>query len=103
MDVRNALLISALLTGTVSSVHNATSPQALIRDQNQATPTQKVDINHASVDQLVQIPGLTRVWAERIFRYRPYRGRNDLLLNGIVPSGVYQRIKDHIIAHQQPQ
>jgi DNA uptake protein ComE-like DNA-binding protein len=65
-----------------------------------AIPAEPVDINTASLDQLMKVPGLTRTWAARIIRFRPYRGKNELLDRGIVTSEVYSRIKDHIVAHR---
>jgi len=65
-----------------------------------SAPEDRVDINTATLDQLLIVPGMTRVWAARIVRFRPYRARNDLLDRGIVTSQVYDRIKDHIIAHR---
>lgn len=49
----------------------------------------------------MKIPGITRIWAERIVRFRPYRGKNDLINRGIVPGEVYGRIKDSIVAHRE--
>lgn len=43
---------------------------------------------------------MTRTWAARIIRFRPYRAKNELLDRGIVSPEVYARIKDHIIAHR---
>jgi DNA uptake protein ComE-like DNA-binding protein len=63
----------------------------------------RVDINHASVDELMKVPGMTRSWAGRIVRFRPYRTKQDLVEHGIVNSEVYERIKDYIIAHRQKQ
>jgi DNA uptake protein ComE-like DNA-binding protein len=63
-------------------------------------PDQRVDINHATLDELLKVPGLTRGWAQRIVRYRPYRSKLDLFDKGIVPSAVYDRIKDYVIAHR---
>jgi competence protein ComEA len=63
-------------------------------------PDDRVDINTASLDQLMKVPGMTRAWGERIIRYRPYRAKNDLMDRGIVTSQVYDRIKDYIIAHR---
>jgi DNA uptake protein ComE-like DNA-binding protein len=63
-------------------------------------PDSRVDINSASLDELLKIPGMTRTWAARIIRYRPYRGKNDLVDRGVVPSQVYNHIKDYIIAHR---
>jgi DNA uptake protein ComE-like DNA-binding protein len=59
-----------------------------------------VDINHASLDQLLQVPGMTRPWAERIMRFRPYRTKLDLVQEGVMPLEVYRRFREFIIAHQ---
>jgi len=64
-------------------------------------PEARIDINHASVDELMKIPGMTRSWAGRIVRFRPYRTKTDLLEHGVVTSEVYARIKDYIIAHRE--
>jgi len=61
---------------------------------------QRVDINHASVAELAKVPGLTESWAGRIVRFRPYRTKQDLFERGVVPSDVYDRIKDFVIAHR---
>jgi DNA uptake protein ComE-like DNA-binding protein len=66
-------------------------------------PEARIDINHASVVELLKVPGITRSWAERIVRYRPYRTKQDLLENGVVTGEVYDRIKDHVIAHRDKQ
>jgi DNA uptake protein ComE-like DNA-binding protein len=60
----------------------------------------RVDINHASLQQLLAVPGLTRSWAERIVRFRPYHAKNDLVKQGVVSGEVYERIKDAIVAHR---
>jgi len=66
-------------------------------------PAARIDINHASVEELMKIPGLTRSWAGRIVRCRPYRTKLDLLDQGVVPVDVYKRIVDYVIAHRNPQ
>jgi DNA uptake protein ComE-like DNA-binding protein len=63
-------------------------------------PESRIDINHASVDQLIKIPGMTRTWAGRVVRFRPYRTKADLVERGVVTGEVYDRIKDYIIAHR---
>jgi DNA uptake protein ComE-like DNA-binding protein len=63
----------------------------------------RVDVNHASVEELMKIPGMTRSWAGRIVRFRPYRTKQDLVEYGIITSEMYERIKDYIIAHRQKQ
>lgn len=65
-------------------------------------PEARIDINHASLNELMQVPGMTRSWAGRIVRFRPYRTKMDLLDRGVVPLIVYDRIKDDVIAHRNP-
>ena len=66
-------------------------------------PEARVDINHAGPDELLKVPGMTRTWAARIVRFRPYHAKNDLLDRGVVPSEVYDRIKDYVVAHRDRQ
>ena len=66
-------------------------------------PEARIDINHATVDELLKAPGLTRSWAGRIVRLRPYRTKLDLVEYGVVPIQVYDQIKDYVIAHQKAQ
>jgi DNA uptake protein ComE-like DNA-binding protein len=66
-------------------------------------PSALVDINRASLDDLMKVPGITRVWADRIIRFRPYRTKADLEEQGIIPADLYSRIKDSVIAHHMKQ
>lgn len=60
-----------------------------------------MDINQATVDDLLKVPALTRTWAGRIVRFRPYRSKQDLLDRGVLPGAVYRRVKDALIAHRE--
>jgi DNA uptake protein ComE-like DNA-binding protein len=64
---------------------------------------ERVDINHASFEELLRVPGMTSSWASRIVRFRPYRTKLDLMEQGVVTGQVYQRIKDYVIAHRDKQ
>ena len=66
-------------------------------------PEDRIDINHASIEQLMKVPGITQVWAGRIIRFRPYRAKNDLMNRGIIPGELYGRIKDYIVARHEPR
>ncbi len=104
-------LQSAALAFAVLAVCLAATAQYHDRDTNgvpktSATapaPEARVDINHASVDELLKVPGMTQSWAGRIVRFRPYRTKQDLVDHGVVTSEVYDRIKDYVIAHRGEQ
>ncbi len=66
-------------------------------------PEMRIDINHATADELLKVPGMTPSWAGRIVRFRPYRTKTDLVEEGVVTSEVYDRIKDFVIAHRDKQ
>jgi DNA uptake protein ComE-like DNA-binding protein len=70
---------------------------------SQIPPESRIDINHATLQELLKAPGMTRSWALRILRFRPYRTKQDLLDDGVVPSEVYARIRDYLIAHKDKQ
>ena len=63
----------------------------------------RIDLNHATIEELEKIPGMTHTWAARIVRFRPYRAKNELLDRGIVSSEIYGRIKNFVVAHRGEQ
>jgi len=86
-----------LLTGVRGAAFQV-QPQAA--SQSTLPPEERIDINSATVQELLKAPGMTRTWAQRIVRFRPYHTKDDLVLRGIVTSQVYDRIKGYIIAHR---
>jgi DNA uptake protein ComE-like DNA-binding protein len=86
-----------------SKTTQAASSQAAAKTKTTPPPDARVDINHASAAELAKIPGLTPSWAGRIVRFRPYRTKQDLVDRGVLPSDVYDRIKDYVIAHRSGQ
>jgi DNA uptake protein ComE-like DNA-binding protein len=59
-----------------------------------------VDLNRASLAELMQVKGMTASWAGRIVRFRPYRTKLDLVQRGVVTAEVYARIRDGVVAHR---
>ena len=78
----------------------AAAPQATAKTKATPPPEARVDNNHARAEELAKVPGLTPSWAGRIVRFRPYRTKQDLVERGVLPSDVYDRIKDYVIAHR---
>ena len=66
-----------------------------------AAKAEPMDINSASEKELATLKGIGDVRAKAIVKHRPYKGKDDLVKKKIVPQGVYDDIKDQIIAKQK--
>jgi DNA uptake protein ComE-like DNA-binding protein len=105
-EIRFAALTIAMLgvcLGSTAQTHDRDTRGLPTTSDNAPPPELRVDINHASVDELLKVPGMTRSWAGRIVRFRPYRTKQDLVDFGVVTGGVYAHIEDYVIARQKSQ
>ena len=92
-----------MILAPILALAMAALPQANQRNPVSAHTVALVDINHASIDDLMKVPGMTRSWAGRIVRFRPYRAKSDLVDHGVVTVEFYVRIKEYVIAHRDAQ
>ncbi len=60
-----------------------------------------LDINSASPADLDALKGIGPKRAADIVKGRPYKGKDELVQKKIIPQGVYDSIKDKIIAKQK--
>ena len=100
---RYLLAAAVVALASTALARTASLPQPQWRTPQVLHAKEPIDINTASLDQLLKVPGMTRTWAQRIIRFRPYRAKNDLIDRGVVSQQVYGRIKDYIIAHRANQ
>ena len=95
-----ALLVSgaafAQSPQTAPAMKPSTSPPMMMKS---AAPL--LDINTASVADLQALKGVGDKRAADIVKGRPYKGKDDLVQKKIIPQGVYDQIKDKIIAKQK--
>jgi DNA uptake protein ComE-like DNA-binding protein len=57
-----------------------------------------LDLNTATTDQLMALPGISSAEANRIIEGRPYHEPDELLKRHILPKAQYDQIADRITA-----
>lgn len=60
-----------------------------------------LDLNSATKEQLMKLPGIGKAYSDKIVNARPYARKDELVRRKIVPQTTYDRIKDLIIAKQK--
>jgi DNA uptake protein ComE-like DNA-binding protein len=106
-----------LLAGLVGCTQQQQSPQQIREKTAEATAEAKsdakavaegiregwdrsktLDLNTASRDQLMSLPGLSATEADRVIAARPYGEPSDLVTRHIMPKSEYERIQDRVTA-----
>jgi DNA uptake protein ComE-like DNA-binding protein len=63
----------------------------------QTDQAQYVNVNNASKNLLMTLPGINDVLAQKIIDNRPYKNKEELKTKKIIPADLYEKIKDRII------
>jgi len=64
--------------------------------------TARVDINSATREQLMKLPGIGDATADKIIAARPFKTKAELLSKGLVTKAEYAKLSGHVIAKQEP-
>ena len=85
----------------VATIHAAIAHQLESAEQEQAAlKAAEAERECQHREQLETLRGVGPVRAEAIIKGRPYRGKDELVRKNILPQGVYDDIKDRVIARQ---
>src|SRR5215470_11809937 len=100
-----ALATLGLAAGATSVLAQKAEAPKKTAEPPKAEPakTEPMDINSATEAELATLKGIGEARAKAIVKGRPYKGKDDLVQKKIIPQGVYDDIKDQIIAKQAPK
>src|SRR2546428_528638 len=88
--------ILLVLAGVASAGAQAKkAPKAAV-----AQKTEQIDINSATKDQLMSLPGIGDALSQKIIDNRPYKMKNQLVSKKVIPQATYDKISGQIIAKQ---
>ena len=102
-SVLSVAVIAATLTfGQASAPKPAKekAPAAPADAHPAATHHELVDLNAATKEELMTVPGIGEAYADKIIAGRPYKSKSELKSKKIVPAGAYSKIASHVVAKQ---
>jgi DNA uptake protein ComE-like DNA-binding protein len=102
------LTLALIVTGSAQAAKSSKSKKSetattSTKSESKAATSEsaKVDLNSATKEQLMALPGVGDAYSQKIIDGRPYANKRQLVSKGIVPEGTYKKFEAQVIAKQE--
>ena len=92
------LLPVAAFAGTGTATTSSTAHKSATHHSSSKTTAHKTDLNTASKEDLMKLPGVDDATADKIIAGRPYTSKSELTKKNILTQDEMKKIEAHVMA-----
>jgi len=92
------LMASSLSFAQAPDTKKSPSTKKEAPSASTAAKHELIDLNSATKEQLMTLPGIDDATADKIIAGRPYKMKSELKTKKIVPAEAYSKISSHVVA-----